>query len=159
MSFYNHNCVQLVGNIVGDVSVKDCTDGKKIMRFSVSTGYKTVGDKSFDSREYHNVVIFSQGFITNNITRVRKGVMVFVTGELRTEKWNDKDGKLDSNGAPFVHRRTVIQVTDFGGKVIICESFKDKMDDGYQVTNAEIVSKIKDKFDSSAIASSDFDVF
>ncbi len=89
------NKVILLGNVGGDPVIRSTQDGKKIATFSLCTSEKWKDKNSNEHREkkeWHNVVIFSEGLANVVEKSVKKGTKLFVEGSLQTRKWSDKSG-------------------------------------------------------------------
>lgn len=86
------NKVILIGNLGADPEVR--TAGPTVvgkLRVATSSRVKE-GDQWVDRTEWHHVVCF--GKTAENVGRyLAKGRQVYVEGRLRTNKWQDKEGK------------------------------------------------------------------
>lgn len=86
------NEVKIIGNITNDLELKALPSGIKVLQFSVATN-KKFKDKNGDKKEtteFHNVVSF--GKQAETIAQyMQKGNQIFITGELQTRSWEDKD--------------------------------------------------------------------
>lgn len=88
------NKVILVGNLGQDVELKYTADGKAVTTLSVATSEswtdKNTGQK-VDKTEWHRVSLFGKlAEIAEQY--LQKGSKVYVEGQLRTRKWQDKTG-------------------------------------------------------------------
>ena len=86
------NKVIIVGNLGADTEVK--TGGRICnLRLATSENWK---DKATGERkertEWHSVTIQSDGLVGVAERYLRKGSKVYIEGQLRTRKWQDKDG-------------------------------------------------------------------
>lgn len=88
------NKVFLVGNLGRDPEIRNAQDGTKIANFSVATS-ETWRDKATGERkertEWHRVVIFNDRLADVAAQYLKKGMKVFVEGQLQTRKWTDKE--------------------------------------------------------------------
>jgi single-strand DNA-binding protein len=88
------NKVILVGNLGRDPEIRNAQDGTKIANFSVATS-ETWRDKATGERkertEWHRVVIFNDRLSDVAAQYLKKGMKVFVEGQLQTRKWTDKE--------------------------------------------------------------------
>lgn len=83
MSIYL-NEVRLIGNL-GDVpQIKACTNGATLFKFRMCT------DKEWHSIEYFAQSEKQAAYLAERLT---KGALVYVAGEIGTDKWIDRDGK------------------------------------------------------------------
>jgi single-strand DNA-binding protein len=89
------NKVILVGNLGADPEVKSFQNGGKIANLRLATS-ETWKDRATGERkertEWHNVVIQSEGLVGVVERYVKKGSKIYVEGQLRTRKWQDRDG-------------------------------------------------------------------
>lgn len=89
------NKVMLIGNLGADPEVKSFQNGGRIanLRLATSESWK---DKATGERKeqttWHSVVIQSDGLVGVVERYLRKGSKVYIEGQLRTRKWQDKDG-------------------------------------------------------------------
>lgn len=84
----------IIGNCGKDPEVRTMQDGKKVANFSLATSEswkdKSSGEKK-EKTEWHRVVVF--GGLADIVDRfVKKGSKVYVSGQIQTRKWTDKDG-------------------------------------------------------------------
>ena len=85
------NLVQLIGHLGGDPESQS-KDGLGVTKFSVATSESWLDKASGERRmtsEWHRVVCFSQ---LAELTKkhLTKGSKVYVSGKLKTSKWQDK---------------------------------------------------------------------
>jgi single-strand DNA-binding protein len=89
------NKVILVGNLGQDPEVKYMPSGGAVTNVSIATTAKwkdkNTGEKQ-ERTEWHKVV-FYQRLAEIAGEYLKKGSQVYIEGELRTRKWQDKDGK------------------------------------------------------------------
>lgn len=87
------NQAQLIGFLGDAPDVRYTSTGKAVAVFDVATDRKWTdadGEKH-EETEWHRVTCF--GKLAESVDKfLRKGRQVFVQGELRTEKYTDKDG-------------------------------------------------------------------
>ena len=88
------NKVILIGNVGGDPTIKD-TPTTKIAKFALATTDswtdKASGEKKHVT-EWHRIVTFNK--LAELVeTYVRKGMLIYIEGKFRTEKWDDTDGQ------------------------------------------------------------------
>lgn len=89
------NKVILIGNLGQDPEVKYMPNGNAVANITVATSEswkdKTTGEK-VEKTEWHRVVFFKRlAEIVGEY--LKKGSKVYVEGQLRTRKWQDKNGK------------------------------------------------------------------
>lgn len=93
------NKVILIGHLGKDPEIRTAQNGTRFASFSIATGEswkdRVTGEKK-ERTEWHNVVIVSAagegGLVSVAERYLRKGSKVYVEGELRTRKWQDKAG-------------------------------------------------------------------
>jgi single-strand DNA-binding protein len=89
------NKVMLIGNLGRDPEVKSFQNGGRVANLNVATS-ETWKDKATGERkertEWHNVTLSSDGLVGVAERYLRKGSKVYIEGQLRTRKWQDKDG-------------------------------------------------------------------
>lgn len=89
------NKVILIGNLGGDPDVRYMTNGKAVANISMATSEswkdKDSGEQQ-ERTEWHKVVFF--GKLAEIVAEyLKKGSTIYVEGSLRTNKWQDKEGK------------------------------------------------------------------
>ena len=88
------NKVILVGNLGADPEVRSFQNGGKVCNLRIATS-ETWKDRNSGDRqertEWHTVAIFSEGLVGVAERFLRKGSKVYIEGQLRTRKWQDKD--------------------------------------------------------------------
>ena len=89
------NKVILIGNLGADPEVKSFQNGGRIANLRLATSEnwkdKATGEKK-ERTEWHTVAIQSDGLVGVVERYLRKGSKVYIEGQLRTRKWQDKDG-------------------------------------------------------------------
>jgi single-strand DNA-binding protein len=89
------NKVIIVGNLGADPEVKSFQNGGKIanLRIATSESWKdrATGEKK-ERTEWHSVVLQSEGLVGVAERYLKKGSKVYIEGQLRTRKWQDRDG-------------------------------------------------------------------
>ena len=92
MAAYRNN-VELIGNVGADAEMRFTAGQEPVANIRLATT-KTVGKgaEAKDYTEWHRLVCF--GALAEWAGEyIKKGVQVFAEGELRTRKWEDKEGK------------------------------------------------------------------
>ena len=87
------NKVMLLGNLGKDPEVRHLPSGSSVASFSIATSesYKDKNDQKVEITEWHNVEVWN-GLAKVAEQYLKKGMTVFVEGQIRTESWDDKDG-------------------------------------------------------------------
>lgn len=87
------NKVILVGNLTRDPEMKQTTGGQMITTFGLATNrqWTTSGGQKRNSAEFHEVVTWAKlAEICKNY--LKKGMLVYVEGYLKTRSWDMEDG-------------------------------------------------------------------
>ena len=106
----------VLGHLGADPEVKSFQNGGRIanMRIATSESWK---DKATGERkertEWHSVSVQNDGLVGVVERFLRKGSKVYIEGQLRTRKWQDKDGN---------DRYTTEVVLGFGGTLVMLDS-------------------------------------
>ena len=89
------NKVILIGNLGADPEVKSFQNGGRICNLRIATSEswkdKATGERK-ERTEWHAVTLNGDGLIGVAERYLRKGSKVYIEGQLRTRKWQDKDG-------------------------------------------------------------------
>lgn len=88
------NQVNLIGRLGQDPEVRNMPNGDAICTISLATSEtwkdKDSGDKK-EATEWHRVVFFGKlAEVAGKYTK--KGGLIYVSGKLKTRKWQDKEG-------------------------------------------------------------------
>lgn len=90
------NRVDLIGNLGADPEIKTFSNGGKVanLRVACSESWKDrqTGERK-ERTEWVSVAITSDGLVSVAERFLRKGSKVFVSGSLRTRKWQDQSGQ------------------------------------------------------------------
>ena len=87
--------VIIVGNLGADPEVKSFSNGGRIANLRIATS-ESWNDRATNERkertEWHTVVLDNDNLVKVAEQYLRKGSKVYVEGQLRTRKWQDRDG-------------------------------------------------------------------
>jgi len=90
------NKVILVGNLGKDPEIRRLNSGDPVVNFTMATSEswrdKNSGDRK-EKTEWHNVVIFNDNLAKVAEQYLKKGMKVYVEGQLQTRKWQDQQGQ------------------------------------------------------------------
>jgi single-strand DNA-binding protein len=90
------NKVILVGNLGADPEIRRLNSGDPVVNLRIATS-ETWRDKNSGERkektEWHNVVIFNDNLAKVAEQYLKKGMKVYVEGQLQTRKWQDQSGQ------------------------------------------------------------------
>lgn len=114
------NRVYLIGNLGRDPEIRRMPNGDRVANLNIATS-ETWRDKQSGERkektEWHRVTIMSDKIAEIAEKYLRKGAKVYVSGQIETRKWQDKDGADRYS--------TEIIVRGFGGELTILDSKAD----------------------------------
>ncbi|MBN2595916.1 single-stranded DNA-binding protein [Labilibaculum sp.] len=87
------NKVILVGNVGKDPEVKYLDNGVAVCNFSLATSetYNNKNGEKVTQTEWHNIVLWRK-LAEIAETYVKKGMQIYIEGQIRTRNWEDKDG-------------------------------------------------------------------
>jgi single-strand DNA-binding protein len=90
------NKVILVGNLGKDPDIRTTQNGARVASFSLATSEswkdKTTGERK-ENTQWHRVVIFNDSLVGVAERFLRKGLKVYIEGQLESRKWTGDDGK------------------------------------------------------------------
>ena len=90
------NKVILVGNLGRDPEIRRMNNGDPVVNLSVATSEQWRDKNSGERREkteWHRVVIFNDQLAKVAENYLKKGMKVYVEGQLQTRKWTDQNGQ------------------------------------------------------------------
>jgi single-strand DNA-binding protein len=89
------NRAELIGNLGRDPESRTTSTGGKVVTFSIATSDswndKTTGERK-ERVQWHNIVIFNENIGAVAVKYVKKGDQLFVSGQIETREYTDKDG-------------------------------------------------------------------
>jgi single-strand DNA-binding protein len=89
------NRAELIGNLGRDPESRTTQSGSKVVTFSMATS-ESWRDKNTGERkervQWHNIVIFNESLGEIAVKYVKKGDQLFVSGQIETREYTDKDG-------------------------------------------------------------------
>lgn len=90
------NQASLIGNLGADPDVRRLNSGDPVVSLRIATS-ESWTDKATNEKkertEWHTVVIFNKGLAGVAEKYLKKGMKVFVQGQLSTRKWQDSQGQ------------------------------------------------------------------
>lgn len=113
----------IIGNLGRDPEVRSMQNGTKVANINVATS-ESWKDKSSGERkervEWHRVVVF--GPLADICEKyLKKGSKVYLSGQIQTRKWSDKDGVEKYS--------TEVVLQGFGAELLLLDSKDGKRDD------------------------------
>lgn len=89
------NKVILIGNLGKDPEVRSFPNGGRVANFSIATSEswkdKSTGEKK-ERTEWHRISVLNDALVGIVERYVKKGMKVYIEGQLETRKWTDRDG-------------------------------------------------------------------
>ncbi|MCA0027376.1 MULTISPECIES: single-stranded DNA-binding protein [unclassified Mesorhizobium] len=89
------NKVILVGNLGADPEIRRLASGDPVVNFRIATSEswrdKNSGERK-EKTEWHTIVCFNEGLCKVAEQYLKKGMKVYVEGQLSTRKWEDQSG-------------------------------------------------------------------
>lgn len=89
------NKVILIGNLGADPEIRRMNSGDPVVNFRIATSEswrdKNTGERK-EKTEWHSIVIFNEGLAKIAEQYLKKGMKVFIEGQLQTRKWQDSNG-------------------------------------------------------------------
>ncbi len=118
------NKVILVGNLGTEPEVRNTQSGAKVATLSLATSetWKDQSGQRQERTEWHRVVVFGDGLVNVIEQYVKKGMKVYIEGQLRTRKWQDQQGQD--------RYTTEVVISGFGGTLTMLSS-KNEGGGGY----------------------------
>lgn len=90
------NKVILVGNLGADPEVRRLQSGSPVVNLRIATSENWRDKQSGERREkteWHQVVIFNDNLAKVAEQYLKKGMKVYIEGQLQTRKWQDQSGQ------------------------------------------------------------------
>lgn len=90
------NKVILVGNLGADPEIRRLSSGDPVVNLSVATSESWRDKQSGERRErteWHRVVIFNDQLAKVAEQYLKKGMKVYIEGQLQTRSWEDQSGQ------------------------------------------------------------------
>ena len=109
------NRADLIGNLGGDPEFRTMQSGKPVANFSMATNEvfkdRQTGEYK-EHTEWHRITVFQEGLVNMLKKHAAKGRQVFISGQLRTRKWKDRDGNDRYSTEIVIGPRGVINFLD-----------------------------------------------
>jgi single-strand DNA-binding protein len=90
------NKVILVGNLGADPEIRRLNSGDPVVNLRIATSEswrdKTSGERK-EKTEWHQVVIFNDNLAKVAEQYLKKGMKVYIEGQIQTRKWQDQSGQ------------------------------------------------------------------
>jgi single-strand DNA-binding protein len=111
------NRVSLIGNCGADPEIRVTQGGKKVASLRIATSESWTDKASGEKKEvtdWHSIVVWNEHLIPVIEKYVKKGSKVMIEGQLKTRKWQDKDGND--------RYTTEVVIQRFGGQLLLLDS-------------------------------------
>ena len=92
---YSINKVILIGNVGNDPEIKSFQSGDRVVNFSLATTENWKDKQTGEQKsitEWHKITIFNTGLISIAEKLIKKGMKIYIEGQLQTRKWQDTSG-------------------------------------------------------------------
>ena len=92
---YSINKVILIGNVGNDPEIKSFQSGDRVVNFSLATTENWKDKQTGEQKsitEWHKISIFNTGLISITEKLIKKGMKIYIEGQLQTRKWQDASG-------------------------------------------------------------------
>ena len=92
---YSINKVILIGNVGNDPEIKSFQSGDRVVNFSLATTENWKDKQTGEQKsitEWHKISIFNTGLISIAEKLIKKGMKIYIEGQLQTRKWQDSSG-------------------------------------------------------------------
>ena len=119
------NKVIVVGNLGRDPEIHTSVSGDRMATLSVATCEQWKDRHNGERRErteWHRIVVFAKGLVDVIEQYLRKGMKVYLEGQLQTRKWKDQDGNDRYS--------TEVVLSAFKGVLTILTTRRDRGDEG-----------------------------
>lgn len=105
----NLNVQILLGHVGRDAEVRYLSNGMPVVSFSMATNSYYKKDDDFkEITTWHEVRAFGRLAESLAERNVKKGDLVFVMGETRTDQWEDKDGNKRTRNYVFADKVKIL---------------------------------------------------
>ncbi|RCL01652.1 MAG: single-strand DNA-binding protein [Candidatus Tokpelaia sp. JSC085] len=111
------NKVILIGHLGADPEIRRLNSGDQVANMRIATS-ESWRDKNTGKRkertEWHSIVIFNESLLKITEQYLKKGMKVYLEGQLQTRKWQDQSGND--------HYMTEVVLQKYRGELQILES-------------------------------------
>lgn len=90
------NKVTLIGNLGQDPDIRSLNSGDKVVNLSIATSESWKDKNSGERKErtqWHRIVIFNQGLVKIAEQYLKKGMKIYIEGQLETRSWEQNGEK------------------------------------------------------------------
>ncbi|WP_095081658.1 single-stranded DNA-binding protein [Mesorhizobium sophorae] len=86
------NRVMLIENLGADPEIRRLNSGDPVVNIRIATSESWRDKNSGERKEWHNVLIFNENIAKLAEQYLKKGMKVYLEGQLQTRKWQDQGG-------------------------------------------------------------------
>jgi single-strand DNA-binding protein len=118
---YSINKVILVGNVGNDPEIKTFQSGDRVVTFSLATAESWKDKQTGEQKsitEWHRISIFNVGLLGIAEKFIKKGMKIYIEGQIQTKKWKDSSG-IDKYS-------TEIVLKQYRGELIILDKLEQR---------------------------------
>ena len=131
---YSINKVILIGNVGNDPEIKSFQSGDRVVNFSLATTENWKDKQTGEQKsitEWHKISIFNTGLISIAEKLIKKGMKIYIEGQLQTRKWQDASGTDKYS--------TEIVLKQYRGELVLLDKLEQRntLNDGNQTLDSD----------------------
>ena len=131
---YSINKVILIGNVGNDPEIKSFQSGDRVVNFSLATTENWKDKQTGEQKsitEWHKISIFNTGLISIAEKLIKKGMKIYLEGQLQTRKWQDASGTDKYS--------TEIVLKQYRGELVILDKLEQRntLNNGNQTLDSD----------------------
>ena len=131
---YSINKVILIGNVGNDPEIKSFQSGDRVVNFSLATTENWKDKQTGEQKsitEWHKITIFNTGLISIAEKLIKKGMKIYIEGQLQTRKWQDASGTDKYS--------TEIVLKQYRGELVILDKLEQRntLNNGNQTLDSD----------------------
>ena len=131
---YSINKVILIGNVGNDPEIKSFQSGDRVVNFSLATTENWKDKQTGEQKsitEWHKISIFNTGLISIAEKLLKKGMKIYIEGQLQTRKWQDSSGTDKYS--------TEIVLKQYRGELVILDKLEQRntLNNGNQTLDSD----------------------
>ena len=131
---YSINKVILIGNVGNDPEIKSFQSGDRVVNFSLATTENWKDKQTGEQKsitEWHKISIFNTGLISIVEKLIKKGMKIYIEGQLQTRKWQDASGTDKYS--------TEIVLKQYRGELVLLDKLEQRntLNDGNQTLDSD----------------------
>ena len=131
---YSINKVILIGNVGNDPEIKSFQSGDRVVNFSLATTENWKDKQTGEQKsitEWHKISIFNTGLISIAEKLIKKGMKIYIEGQLQTRKWQDASGADKYS--------TEIVLKQYRGEIVLLDKLEQRntLNNGNQTLDSD----------------------